>query len=178
MQSAEEGGAWGWGETPTTQPWGVQRPSRLLAGGAGMRGVSGPRPSDREMSLTAASCPRTHAGTHTSAHTCAHTSAHTRAHTSAHTCMHTWVHTHTHTCTHEHTHMHTQRHSHIDTRRFHCRCQTSAPTALLLSRWVPTEGCGPWGISIAQRHPQIPTSVAPRAACLMGAWREEWDLCL
>ena len=89
-----------------------------------------------------------------------------------HTCRHTHERTRTHMCTHEHTHTLTHR------RRFHCRCQASAPTALLLSRWVPTEGRGPWGISIARPHPQIPTSVAPRAACLMGAWREEWDLCL
>ena len=72
-----------------------------------MRGVSGPRPSDREMSLTAASCPRTHAGTHTSAHT--------RAHTSAHTCMHTWVHTHTHVHTRAHTHAHTETLTHRHT---------------------------------------------------------------
>lgn len=129
---------------PPCSPGGCRSPRVCLQGGAGMRGGLGPRPSDREMCLTTASCACTHAGTHTSAHA----------------------------------HVHTRAHTHTRTRRFHCRCQASAPTALLLSRWVPTEGRGPWGISIARPHPQIPTSVAPRAACLMGAWREEWDLCL
>lgn len=63
------------------QPKGVQRPLGLLAGGARMRGVPGPRLSDWERCLT-----------------------HTRACTHMCTCTHR----HTHVYTRRHTHVHTQ----------------------------------------------------------------------
>lgn len=66
---------------PPCSPGGCRSPRVCLQGGAGMRGGLGPRPSDREMCLTTASCACTHAGTHTSAHAHVHTRAHTHTHT-------------------------------------------------------------------------------------------------
>lgn len=165
---------------PTVQPRGCRGLLGLLAGGTRMRGVLGPRPTDWEMCLTATSCTHTRTRTHEHAHTRAH--EHTRAHTvhtrmhahtqhthvphvHAHACTHMHAHTRAHTCTHMHTQTH--EHAHTETRRFHCRCQALAPSATFPG--VPTEGRGPWGIRVAQPHPQIPTSLAPRAVCLMGA---------
>ena len=80
-----------------------------------MRGVSGPRPSDREMSLIAASCPRTHAGTHERTHMCTHERTHTCTHERAHMHAHMGAHAHTHVHTRAHTHAHTETLTHRHT---------------------------------------------------------------